>query len=369
MKDKKSPSITFLLPGSGRGAVGGFKVVYEYANRLVEAGYDVTVVYPLTLRFDSKSLSDKFRMLIYASKSFLRGYSCKGWFALNPKVKERWVWSLNQRHVPKSDIYVATAVETAYYLKDYKRRRDQSIYLIQNFEAWGMSNAEVIASYGFGFHNIAISDWLSEIIIGSGNSSTVIKNGFDFNYFKYLTDVNEREDHSIALMYNPHPSKGCKDGFKAIALLKQKYPDMTVKVFSTNWKPDWMEPWIEYHRLPSKDLHNHIYNSSAVYLAPSHYEGWGLPVGEAMMCGAAVVCTDTAGFHEMVDPGKNGLMVPVGDVDQMVERVSELFDNPSRRKELALAGHSSIQSFTWEESVKKFMNIVTEICPPVSDKE
>ena len=40
--------ITFILPRTGETPIGGFKVVYEYANRLVEDGYTVNIVYGIT---------------------------------------------------------------------------------------------------------------------------------------------------------------------------------------------------------------------------------------------------------------------------------------------------------------------------------
>ena len=60
-----------------------------------------------------------------------------------------------------------------------------------------------------------------------------------------------------------------------------------------------MPGWMEYYRQPDHDTHNRIYNSSSIYLASSLQEGWGLTVGEAMIYGNAIVCTDTLGFQEV----------------------------------------------------------------------
>lgn len=46
-------SVVFLMPCIGRTPVGGFKVVYEYANRLVNDGFDVKIVYPATYDFSA----------------------------------------------------------------------------------------------------------------------------------------------------------------------------------------------------------------------------------------------------------------------------------------------------------------------------
>ena len=47
-------SVTFLLPHTGKNPVGGYKVVYEYANRLVNRGYKVNVVYTVTLDYKNQ---------------------------------------------------------------------------------------------------------------------------------------------------------------------------------------------------------------------------------------------------------------------------------------------------------------------------
>ncbi len=48
--------ITFILPGPGCTPVGGYKVIYEYANRLAKLGNEVTVVHPARLKIDEPML-------------------------------------------------------------------------------------------------------------------------------------------------------------------------------------------------------------------------------------------------------------------------------------------------------------------------
>ena len=60
--------ITFILQDTGTGAVGGVRVVYEYANRLIEKGHEVNIVYPLTPfvprpKFNLRSLKDQARWI------------------------------------------------------------------------------------------------------------------------------------------------------------------------------------------------------------------------------------------------------------------------------------------------------------------
>lgn len=63
-------SISFLLPGSGKSPSGGLKVIYEQANRLVNAGYTVYMVYPVQV-FIRKIT---FRNILGTIKRYLQGF-------------------------------------------------------------------------------------------------------------------------------------------------------------------------------------------------------------------------------------------------------------------------------------------------------
>lgn len=130
--------ITFLLPGKGDVPTGGYKVVYEYANRLTSDGYKVNIVYPILPKIEKLS----FKRFLKTCRTYIRyirhGYSCKTWFRLDSRVKEKLVLTLDQYRIPTSDYYVATAIPTAYCLKEYDADIENKLYLIQDFESfWG----------------------------------------------------------------------------------------------------------------------------------------------------------------------------------------------------------------------------------------
>lgn len=352
-----SKSIAFLLPKEKPFAVGGYKVVFEYANRLADDGYEVFLVFASTLFWKRSSWQEKLMILAYHLKMKLQRHTrVEKWFRINSKVHQARVLTLSEYRVPKCDYYVATAIQTAFFLKDYHVPNDKKLYLIQDFENWQYSDDQVLGSYKLGMKNIVISHWLQKMVESSGERAIFIPNGFDFNYFHFTTPVSDRNPYHISFMYHVEERKGCKLSMAAFTKLKQKYPQLIVHTFSAYPRPVNLPIWYDFHHLPDKDTFNRIYNESAIYVASSYAEGWGLTIGEAMICGCAVVCTDNQGFLEMARNEQNALVVPVGDVDAIAEAVERLIVNDKLRMELATQANKDIKRFSWESAFEKFKN-------------
>jgi len=79
-----------------------------------------------------------------------------------------------------------------------------------------------------------------------------------------------------------------------------------------------------------------------VYVQPSHVEGLGLAVVEAMACGVPVIVSDTDGLREVVAPDVTGLMVPAGDAAGIAEAVLRLAGQPALRARLVRAGLAEV---------------------------
>ncbi|XVU28142.1 glycosyltransferase family 4 protein [Actinoplanes sp. CA-054009] len=88
----------------------------------------------------------------------------------------------------------------------------------------------------------------------------------------------------------------------------------------------------------SHDQVPQLLRASDVYVQPSHIEGLGLAVVEAMACGVPVVVSDTEGLREVVEPGVSGLMVPVGDSARLADAVVRLAHDGGLRDLLVRGG-------------------------------
>jgi glycosyltransferase involved in cell wall biosynthesis len=93
------------------------------------------------------------------------------------------------------------------------------------------------------------------------------------------------------------------------------------------------------------------YNSAEIFVYPSLYEGFGLPLIEAMACGVPVVASNTTSLPEAVGPG--GVLCPPTDVDAWAETLSNLLGNTAARAEQAARGSEWVKRFAWENTARQ----------------
>lgn len=345
--------IAFLLPSIPLSPIGGYKVVYEYANRLVKDGYIVNIYYPSFVQ----TFAPKYIEVLRFFKAILRFLYCSisnksyhtQWFNLDKRVNERMVWSLSDIFINNHDIYIATSVRTALSLKKFKN--SNKFYLIQGYEVWNdISEDVVLKTYHFPFKKFVISTWLKSIVEKYDPSCVLLPNGFDFNFFKKSKEIEERDKFCITMLYHTSEGKGCQDGFNALDIVKSKYPQLKVNLFGAYNKPANLPQWYTYYKSPDKETFNQIYNEAAIFIGTSWSEGWGLTVGEAMICGCAVACTDNDGYLEMVEPNISALVSPIKDPQSLATNIIKLIENDNLRFSIANQGNMSIRKFSWEQS-------------------
>jgi glycosyltransferase involved in cell wall biosynthesis len=102
-----------------------------------------------------------------------------------------------------------------------------------------------------------------------------------------------------------------------------------------------------------------LYRSCDALLFPSLYEGFGLPVLEAMAAGAPVVASDRASVPEVV--GDAGLVVDPEDHDALAHAVRRLWQEPRLREELIRRGRRRAGELRWEETTRRTLAVLDRV--------
>jgi glycosyltransferase involved in cell wall biosynthesis len=106
--------------------------------------------------------------------------------------------------------------------------------------------------------------------------------------------------------------------------------------------------WVGY--VPGDDLPL-WYNAADVFAFPSRYEGFGMPLLEAMACGTPVVSSNASSLPEVA--GDAALTVPPDDADALAEALQRTLNDNALRQDLRVKGLARAATFTWEETARR----------------
>jgi glycosyltransferase involved in cell wall biosynthesis len=333
---------------------GGYKVVYEYANRLQARGHQVTVVHPRNIA-PQPGWREYVKSRFWPLKLHWRHQPLISWFPLAPRVTVKLVPDLRERYLPDSDVIIATGFETAFAVNECGAKKGSKFYFIQHYEDWDGDAARVRASWQLPLHKLVIAQWLYNIAVelGEEHRASYLPNGLDFSVFYVTHPPAERRQPRVAMMAHRLAFKGTSYGLEALRLARQRIPELQAVLFGIEPRPADLDGWCEYVQLPDAAALRELYNSVQAFLNPSLSEGWGLPAMEAMACGCALVSADNQGIRDFAEADESALLVPIKRADLLAERICEALTNENLRLRLAKNAEQSIRRFTWEKAVTR----------------
>ena len=214
------------------------------------------------------------------------------------------------------------------------------------------------------------------------NRIEVIYNGVDINFFnphkhdKELKDKIAPDGEKIIIYAGRKtPHKGFHLLIKILAELNKSIDVMLMAIgpISTSFVGEGYDPYINYiynlierynlnekvvftGYIQEKDLPKY-YCIGDIFAYPSFLEAFGLVVLEAMACGLPIVAWDVAPINEFVRNGRDGLLVPLGDINKFTECIRYLLSNERLRKQMGRNAGNQAEKFSLENMCKLYLEV------------
>lgn len=187
----------------------------------------------------------------------------------------------------------------------------------------------------------------------------VIYEGVNFE-FKQVSN-SPKIKHSILYVGNELPHKNLSNLLIAVKIVKKTYPDIKlIKVGASGWKcarDNLMKLAKELDILNNiifKDKVENLteeYNSAELFVMPSLYEGFGLPVLEAMACGCPVVSSNSSSLPEV--GGNSVLYFNPESPEEIAEKIIRVISDDKLKRKMSIDGLCRAKLFTWENCAKQ----------------
>jgi len=196
----------------------------------------------------------------------------------------------------------------------------------------------------------------------------IVPNGINTDLFYPIPEIERKPNRVIVTNSADTPLKGLFFLFRAVAELA-KSQEIDVTVVGTPKKNGSIVKLIR--QLGIGHLINFTgridngefvqqYARATVAVVPSVYEGFGLPVGEAMACGVPVISTTGGALPEVV--GNAGILVPPADHMALADAMRGILKDSNRAAELGMAGYRRVQAqFTWSRAAEKTVDAYREV--------
>lgn len=210
------------------------------------------------------------------------------------------------------------------------------------------------------------------------SSIRLIPNGFDRDRFGSVDPVTARErvrdgwgvdgPYLLYVARIEHPGKNHVRLLEAYARLRQRglrhrlvlagSPWSGAEVVEASARELGVADHVVFTGFVPNEALGDLYAAADVFVFPSLFEGFGIPLLEAMMAGVPVCASDRASIPEVV--GEAGLLFDPDDVSSIERCVERLVTDRDLRRRLVAAGRRRAEGFTWEAAAGQVAGVIRE---------
>jgi glycosyltransferase involved in cell wall biosynthesis len=344
---------------------GGLRVVAIYAKLLAEKGHQVSVASPNRTQ---ASLKARLKSLL-KGRGFTLDDAFDATFFNSPLVNMVMLPTsrpVEAKDVPDGDIVIATFWNTAEWVADFPDNKGKKVYFVQHYEVhpW-LPVDRVKATLQHPFKKIAVSQWIADILAKDydDNAVAVVPNGVDTEQFNAPPRTKQAAP-TVGVMYSTKTFKGFDTALEALKIAKKSIPELGIIMFGSEQplQTNDFPKDTQFHLKPDQEALKGLYGGCDAWLFSSRFEGFGLPILEAMACRTPVIGTKAGAAPDLINQA-NGMLVEIDDAPGMANAIVAIAAMPIRQwSVLSQNAYDTALQHTWAASVTRFENVLLDLC-------
>lgn len=120
-----------------------------------------------------------------------------------------------------------------------------------------------------------------------------------------------------------------------------------------------IEDCVHFYDGADQELIKYLYSTSEIFVLPSFKETFGIVFLEAMHYSLPIITTNVSAMPELVEDGKNGLLVPTANSSALASAISRLVEDSNLRRQMGDDGYQRVRaSYYWEQAASQFISVI-----------
>jgi glycosyltransferase involved in cell wall biosynthesis len=354
--------ITCVLPALDMS--GGCRVAAIYAERLRRRGHEIVAV---AVAPPPPSWRSRLAALVKDGRWLTTPKQLASHFdALDVELRRLQKRRVTDADVPDADVVVATWWETAEWVAALSPQKGKKLHFVQDHETWSWSGTRerIEAVYRLPMPKVTISGFLRDVLEKQYGRPPIalIPNSVDTEHFQ-TPPRGKQPVPTVGLTYATKPNKGTDICLQAFDRAAKHVPGLRLVVMSNEKiAPRLPLPVGADFTYQARDQAvRDLYARCDAWLFGTRWEGFGLPVLEAMACRTPVIGTPAGAAPELIAKG-GGILVPAEDPAAMADAIIKITALPDEEwRALSEAARTTATSFTWDDAVTQFEDALKRV--------
>ena len=232
---------------------------------------------------------------------------------------------------------------------------------LQKFSLFLIKRADII---------ININHQVKEELVKKGFNERKIRvntPGINLEYLEKLNPGNESREYEGSFIARLNPSKGIFDLIKIWKIVVSKLPEAKLAIIGggdskiiyrlkRNIEKENLKKNIDILGFLKDDEAFKLIKKSKVFLFPSHEEGFGIVIAEAMACGVPVVSWNLKVYKEIFED--HSIQVRENNFNLFSDKVIELIKDDTKREEIGAKGKIFVKKYSWDNAAERQLEFI-----------